>query len=410
MHWIYEKWLTKLTIAGIVLLLHACSLQKDRSSVKQIPEDALEIIKNRDKIVVGVQTDAPPYGFTEGNGINAGLEIDVARYLAQEILGSETKIQFVPIYDATKKIELLQTRKIDLAIAGIKDNSPELEEIDLSQPYYASGIGLLTRKDNPIDKWNELKGQSICAIRGNAINNLIPNVGIRLQLYRSLAEVYVALKDKRCSGLIYDDSQIASILQNSEWSNEWHQAVPVILATPWAIGLPKGEANLKKTVDNAILKMAASGFIIRQEKKWQIDPTEFVRDQMDRAKQQIDVDLTLVSQSDEEDLAAIASNQQNVILIDGSNIIFPFVQHITRKYSEVNPRIRIGLGNSGTPIGFQRFCEGNIDVVAASRAIDPAEIELCGENKKEYLELPFAYDAIAIVVSKENEWLDCLKV
>ena len=410
MQGIYGRSLIKLAIFSIVLLLNACSLPKDRSSVEQISEDALEIIKNRDKIIVGVQTDAPPYGFQESGGTNAGLEIDLARYLAQEILGAETKVQFVPIYDATKKIELLQTQKIDLAIAGIKDNAPDLPEIDLSQPYYASGIGLLTRKDNQIAHWNELQGQSICAIRGNAINSLIPSVGIRLQLYRSLAEVYVALKDRRCSGLIYDDSQIASILQNPEWSQEWHQALPVILVTPWVIGLPKGEANLKKTIDEAIIKMAASEFIVRQEKKWQIQPTEFAREQMNLAKQQVDVDLTLGASKDQADIGTVPPSQQNVILMDGSNIILPIAEHIAQKYVELNPRIRIGLGNSGTTIGFQRFCDGNIDLVSASREITPSEIEHCETNKIEYLELPFAYDAIALVVNKENEWLDCLKI
>jgi phosphate transport system substrate-binding protein len=46
----------------------------------------------------------------------------------------------------------------------------------------------------------------------------------------------------------------------------------------------------------------------------------------------------------------------------------------------------------------------------ASRPIKPSEVELCAKNGVEYIELPVAYDGIAIVVNKHADWIDHLTV
>ena len=59
----------------------------------------------------------------------------------------------------------------------------------------------------------------------------------------------------------------------------------------------------------------------------------------------------------------------------------------------------------GSTAGFQRFCvEGDIDIANASRPIKPTEVELCKKNKREPVEFRVGTDALAIVVSQENDF------
>ena len=69
---------------------------------------------------------------------------------------------------------------------------------------------------------------------------------------------------------------------------------------------------------------------------------------------------------------------------------------------------RVNVGVSGTGGGFSKFLRGEIDINDASRPISPEEIEKAEKNGIEYIELPVAYDGLAVVVHPENDWVDCL--
>ena len=94
-----------------------------------------------------------------------------------------------------------------------------------------------------------------------------------------------------------------------------------------------------------------------------------------------------------------------LITIDGSSTVFPISEAMAEEFGKANPDIRTPtVGISGTGGGFQKFCRGETDISNASRPIRPAEIEACKQAGIEYIELPIAYDGIAIVVNPANSW------
>ena len=94
-----------------------------------------------------------------------------------------------------------------------------------------------------------------------------------------------------------------------------------------------------------------------------------------------------------------------LITLDGSSTVFPIAEAGAEEYGKANPDIRTPtVGISGTGGGFQKFCRGETDISNASRPIRPAEIEACGKAGIEYIELPIAYDGLAIVVNPGNTW------
>jgi phosphate transport system substrate-binding protein len=70
----------------------------------------------------------------------------------------------------------------------------------------------------------------------------------------------------------------------------------------------------------------------------------------------------------------------------------------------------VTVGISGTGGGFKKFCAGEIDISDASRPIKLSEVEICVDNNIKYVELPVAYDGIAVVVNPKNDWVDHLTV
>jgi len=96
-----------------------------------------------------------------------------------------------------------------------------------------------------------------------------------------------------------------------------------------------------------------------------------------------------------------------LIKIDGSSTVFPLSELAAERYWDTIDRsVRVSVGISGTSGGFQKFCRGEIDIQDASRPITRAELDLCQSSGIQFFELPVAYDALSVVVSASNNWVE----
>ncbi len=98
------------------------------------------------------------------------------------------------------------------------------------------------------------------------------------------------------------------------------------------------------------------------------------------------------------------------IHIDGSSTVAPIAEAIAEEFAKAHPNVRPIIGVSGTGGGFQKFCTGETDISNASRPIKATEIEACAAAGVEYVEVPVAYDGIALLVHPRNTWVDSMTV
>lgn len=98
------------------------------------------------------------------------------------------------------------------------------------------------------------------------------------------------------------------------------------------------------------------------------------------------------------------------ILIDGSSTVYPITAAAAEEFNQYAANVRIPVGVSGTGGGFKKFCAGETDIQDASRPISASEVETCKAKNIEYIELPVAYDGLAVVVNPKNDWVDHLTV
>jgi phosphate transport system substrate-binding protein len=99
-----------------------------------------------------------------------------------------------------------------------------------------------------------------------------------------------------------------------------------------------------------------------------------------------------------------------IIQIDGSSTVFPITEAVAEEFQKAHPNVRVTVGISGTGGGFQKFCRGETHISDASRPISKTEIEACQKANIEYIELPVAYDGLAVVVNPKNGWASNITV
>lgn len=96
------------------------------------------------------------------------------------------------------------------------------------------------------------------------------------------------------------------------------------------------------------------------------------------------------------------------IEIDGSSTVFPITQAVAEEFIKINPNVRVNVGVSGTGGGMKRFTVGELDIADASRPIKQSEADIAKTNNIQYIEFKIAIDGLAIVVHKDNNWVDYL--
>ena len=101
---------------------------------------------------------------------------------------------------------------------------------------------------------------------------------------------------------------------------------------------------------------------------------------------------------------ASAGSGPSLVSLDGSSTVFPISEAVAEEFQKAEKSVRVTVGISGTGGGFQKFCRAEIDISDASRPISATEIEACKKAGIEYIELPVAFDGIAIAVNPKNTW------
>ena len=98
------------------------------------------------------------------------------------------------------------------------------------------------------------------------------------------------------------------------------------------------------------------------------------------------------------------------VVVDGSSTVQPLTAAAGELYAEEQPGVNVSVATSGTGGGFEKFCQGQTDISNASRPIEEDEVAICEENGVDFTELRVATDALTVVTSADNDFVDCLTV
>ena len=97
------------------------------------------------------------------------------------------------------------------------------------------------------------------------------------------------------------------------------------------------------------------------------------------------------------------------IVTAGSSTVFPLSEAMAVRFKDEGYAHNITIDSIGSGAGFERFCvAGESDISNASRPIKDSERESCGAIDRIPIEFRVGTDALAVTVSKDNDFVDNL--
>jgi phosphate transport system substrate-binding protein len=107
----------------------------------------------------------------------------------------------------------------------------------------------------------------------------------------------------------------------------------------------------------------------------------------------------------------VSAQSPSLVKVDGSSTVFPISEAVAEEFQKsTRGAVRVTVGISGTGGGFKKFCRGETDIQDASRPISSDELEECRKHAVQFFELPIAFDAMTLVASPKNSWLQAVTI
>ncbi|QQW79615.1 transporter substrate-binding domain-containing protein [Helicobacter pylori] len=243
---------------GLFLVLIALAFSACSDSHKE-KKDALEVIKQRGVLKVGVFSDKPPFGSVDSKGKYQGYDVVIAKRMALDLLGDENKIEFIPV-EASARVEFLKANKVDIIMANFTRTKEREKVVDFAKPYMKVALGVVS-KDGVIKNIEELEGKELIVNKGTTADFYFtknyPN--IKLLKFEQNTETFLALLDNKAIALAHDNTLLlAWIKQHPEFKLGITSLGDKDVIAP---AIKKGNPKLLEWLDNEMDSLISSDFL-----------------------------------------------------------------------------------------------------------------------------------------------------
>ncbi|UYO94513.1 glutamine ABC transporter substrate-binding protein GlnH [Pollutimonas sp. M17] len=216
------------------------------------------------ELLVATDTAFVPFEFKQ-DGKYTGFDIELWDAIAKQ---AGLKYSLRPM-DFNGIIPGLQTRNIDVALAGITIRDDRKKVIDFSDPYYESGLAILVGKDNnTIKTAKDLEGKMVAVKIGTAtVDYLKANVpNAKLKLFPNIDNAFLELATGRVDAVVHDTPNLQYFAKTGGQGR-----VKVVGSLKsgdfYGIAFPKG-SDLVPTVNKALKALQDNGQYDALYTKW----------------------------------------------------------------------------------------------------------------------------------------------
>ncbi len=181
-----KKILNILLIAVMIVSLAACGGKKE---------------EEKKVIYVGTNAEFPPFEYLEDGKIT-GFDMELIREIAKET-EMEIKIEDMS-FDGL--LPALQSKKVDVVIAGMTANEERKKAVNFTSPYYtASQVIVVKEGDTSINSFDDLKGKKVGVMLGFTGDLVVSEIeGVNIERYNASYAGIMALQSDKVDAVVLD--------------------------------------------------------------------------------------------------------------------------------------------------------------------------------------------------------------
>lgn len=229
----------------------------------------LDRILAKKELVVGTAADMPPLNMTLKDGKIVGMEMDMARMMADDM---GVKLTLKPIY-FNDLIPALEAGQVDLVMSGMTITPARNVKVTFVGPYFASGKSILTKEENaPSLKNTEQMNKPdvvLAALKGSTsqlfVERLMPNA--KLVLTDDYDQAVAMVLDGKVNAMVAD-FPICMVSVYRYQGKALTTLKNPLTYEPIGIALPPTDPLLLNLVQNFLTRLVNSGELEALRQRW----------------------------------------------------------------------------------------------------------------------------------------------
>jgi polar amino acid transport system substrate-binding protein len=240
-----------LAAAALSALTFAAPAEKTHGAAAEATLPTLPAnIKNRKRFIVGVKCDAPPFGYIDVRGQNAGFDVEIAHWFARYAFGRQNRVSFTCAPTPARE-PLLTNDRVDLVISTFTYTTDRDTRIDFSRAYYKATGRLLVKNDGPVQSLNDIKGRRVATTSGSIYDRWMKRcfTDTSVIVTDSFTNALLAFNQGRADALMWDDTVLVGVAAADRSAKLTEDT---FLALPYGIGIKQGNVALKRWVDSRL--------------------------------------------------------------------------------------------------------------------------------------------------------------
>jgi len=217
-----------------------------QATLPKLPAD----IKSRNRWIIGVKCDVPPFGYIDVKGKNAGFDVEIGRWFARYAFGRDQRVTYVCAPTAVRE-PLLTNNRVDLVISTFTYTADRDTRIDFSRAYYKATGRLLVKNDGPVQKLSDIKGKKVATTSGSVydrwMKRCFPDTDVIVA--DTFTNALLAFQQGRADAVMYDDAVLLPVAAADRTAKLTDDS---FLEAPFGIGIKQGNTALKAWVDSRL--------------------------------------------------------------------------------------------------------------------------------------------------------------
>ena len=215
---------------------------------------SISVFAKNNVVYVGTNAEFAPFEYLDKNKI-VGFDIDLLDAISKET-GLEFKIQDMA-FDGL--LPALQTKKVDMVIAGMSATPERQKAVAFSKPYFKAKQVVITtpEKAKSLKSFKDLSGKKVGVMLGFTGDTVVSEIkGVKIERFNAAYAAILALSQNKIDAVVLDSEPAKKYTANNKQF--------VIANIPaeeedYAIAVRKNDKELINKVNVALDKIKANG-------------------------------------------------------------------------------------------------------------------------------------------------------
>ena len=254
-----KTWMLIMSMLMAVMMVAGCGGGDKKAADNKLAQ-APKVLR------VGTEPTFAPFEFQkEGSKDFDGFDMDLIRAIGKQ-LNMKVEIQNMG-FDAL--IPALNAGNIDVAASGMSITPDRQKAVDMSDPYYVSGLVVVVNNDNSaVKSVNDLNNKSIAVQIGTTGADRAAKVpGAKVKNFNTNSEVFLELKNKGVDAVIIDKPVAEYYLAQGGGKESAKIVGDSMEAESYGLSLKKN-SPLTKEINKAMLDLKKNGEYDKIYEKW----------------------------------------------------------------------------------------------------------------------------------------------